>query len=205
MLPQTLLDSGMQLFLGSADFLIFYSQFYHSKLKNTVQNHWNFVISSLLVKFDLRCYLLIPYLLSPPSLSSTNSPPLSRPFLSDTFRSPLLLLIANSLSKEKNKSDVFVSSRRLLKSIRDFTELSALTQEQLAKILEHSGNANLLWSFLHTKGTVNRDPKASNQAGKIQKGGGTRPFYGRKMGGKRWHVMLSVFTSNHVCFCLCGT
>ncbi|XP_038066570.1 DNA repair endonuclease XPF-like [Patiria miniata] len=74
--------------------------------------------------------------------------------------------------------------RRLLKCVSDFTELSAMSQEQLAETLEHSGNASLLWNFLHSKGsTASKDAaKTANPQGKFQRGG-KRPFYGKKRKG----------------------
>ncbi|XP_022100212.1 DNA repair endonuclease XPF-like [Acanthaster planci] len=75
--------------------------------------------------------------------------------------------------------------RRLLKCVSNFTELSALSQEQLAQALEHSGNAALLWSFLHSKGSLGKDTaKTANPAGKFQRGS-KRPFYGRKKGATK--------------------
>ncbi len=74
-----------------------------------------------------------------------------------------------------------------MKTVPDMATLSTTSQERLAEILEHAGNAKLLWEFLHKDQHGAELEKAGKGTGKGKfagKGGkGKRPFKGK--GGKR--------------------
>ncbi|XP_072024102.1 DNA repair endonuclease XPF-like [Amphiura filiformis] len=76
---------------------------------------------------------------------------------------------------------------KIMKCIPDMAALSTTSQERLGEILEHTGNAKLLWEFLHKEQGVESDKavKGTGKGGKFgAKGGkGKRPFKGK--GAKR--------------------
>ena len=70
-----------------------------------------------------------------------------------------------------------------MKSIPDMATLSTTSQEHLAEILEHAGNAKLLWEFLHKKqGETDKGkgPGKGAAGGRFAKSGKSRrPFKGK--------------------------
>ena len=72
-----------------------------------------------------------------------------------------------------------------MKTIPNMAALSTTSEEQLATILEHAGNAKLLWDFFHNKGETDSAKGTSKGGRYCGKGGKSsgRPF--KKGGYKR--------------------
>nr|XP_054765207.1 DNA repair endonuclease XPF-like [Lytechinus pictus] len=69
---------------------------------------------------------------------------------------------------------------RIMRNVADITELVSLSQERLAEILAHQGNAKFLWEFLHKEGGGRqRSPADQEGEGSLLGGAGL----GRVVGG----------------------
>ncbi|XP_041475884.1 DNA repair endonuclease XPF-like [Lytechinus variegatus] len=66
---------------------------------------------------------------------------------------------------------------RIMRNVADITELVSLSQERLAEILAHQGNAKFLWDFLHKEG-------GGEAEGSTSRPGGGGKFAGRGRFGK---------------------